>query len=80
MKKLTPYQKEYNKYINTYIKHPSIMPCFMDYLIDQRDEAGRLKHWAKYQYFSNLITEEVEETSNFYTEEAAPTWDSDGGL
>lgn len=79
MKKLTPYQQEYRRYLETYSKYPSIMPSFMEYLRDKRDEAGRLKNWKEYRRYEDLIQEDMEGDFYEYTQDG-PTWDSDPGL
>ena len=80
MKKPTLYQQEYAKYINTYAKYPSIMPCFLTYLQDRRDEAGTRKNWKEYERFTNLIDEDKEQEDFYVGTEDLGRSDADPGL
>lgn len=75
------YINEYRKYLRTYEKCPLIMPSFITYLRDKRDEAGIRKNWKAYEYWSELIQLDIEEENDYLTSaEEEQGSDADPGL
>lgn len=74
------YNKEYRVYLETYKSCPSIMPSFMVHLRHKRDEAAEAQNWTRYQYWSELIQEDIEDSAHSENMEQDGPSDADPGL